>query len=115
MKYISALVAQLRPLQMLISLSLAAVLVFTSGLSALAAQSDPHKGIDQLPQIEEKSKQALESPPMSLKDVEERSQGALNEVQPDAADRDKMYRSDDSIPPVVKQAERALGKLKQDK
>lgn len=112
MKYLSALVAQLRPLRMLVSLLLAAVLVFTSGLSALAAQSDPHKGVDQLPQIEEKSKEALESPPMSLKDVEERSQGALNEVQPDAADRDKMYRSNDDTPPVVKQAQRAIDKLK---
>lgn len=112
MKYVSVLVASLRPLRMLVSLLLAAVLVFTSGLSALAAQSDVHKGIDQLPQIEEKSKEALESPPMSLDEVRDRSEGALNEVQPDAADRDKMYRSNDPIPPVVKQAERAIDKLK---
>lgn len=112
MKYLSGVISRIFPVKAILSLLLAAVLVFTSGLSALAAQSDVHKGTDQLPEIEEKSKEALESPPMSLKDVEERSQGSLNEVQPDAADRDKMYRSNDAKPPVIKQAERAIDKLK---
>jgi predicted PurR-regulated permease PerM len=113
MKYISSLLSRLRPMQMLISFALSAVLIFTSSTSALAAaKSDVQKGVDQLPQIEEKSLETLDNPPMSLEQVEERSKGSLNEAQPGAADRDKMYRSNDPIPPVVKQAERTLDKMK---
>jgi hypothetical protein len=112
MKYISSLLSNLRPLQMLLSIALSAVLIFGSCFPAFAAQSDVKKGVDQLPQIEDKSLETLENPPMSLKEVEERSQGSLNEAQPGAADRDKMYRSNDPTPPVVKQAERALDKMK---
>jgi hypothetical protein len=112
MKYISSLLSQLRPMQMLVSIVLSAVLIFTSSTSALAAKSDTQKGVDQLPQIEEKSLETLDNPAMSIEQVEERSKGSLNEVQPGAADRDKMYRSSDPTPPVVKQAERALDKMK---
>jgi hypothetical protein len=112
MKYISALLSNIRPVQMLMSVVLSAVLVFTSGLTALAGQSATTKGVDQLPQIEEQSKEALENPAMSLDSIEARSQGALNEVQPNAADRDKMYRSNDTKLPVVKQAQKAIDKLK---
>lgn len=112
MKYISALLSHVRPMQMLMSIVLSAVLIFTSSFPALAAKSDPHKGVDQLPQIEDKSLETLNNPPMSLEEVEERSKGSLNEAQPGAADRDKMYRSSDPTPPVVKQAERTLDKMK---
>jgi hypothetical protein len=112
MKYIASLLSNLRPMQMLVSLVLSAVLILSSGFPAFAAKSAPTKGVDQLPKIEEQSKEALDNPAMSLKEVEERSQGALNEVQPGAADRDKMYRSSDPTPPVVKQAERAIDKMK---
>lgn len=111
MKYISALLANLHPIRTLLAALLAAVLVFTSGLSALAAQSTVTKGVEQLNQIEEKSKQALENPATTPEEIADRSKGALNEIQGNAADRDKMYRSKDSTPPVIKQAEKALNKL----
>ena len=136
MKHISALLSNLRPVKMLASLLLTVVLVFASGCSAeaktganpetvqldknikrtlpMSSKSADTKGIVQLDKIEEKSKEALANPATSLKTIEERSQGALNEVQGDAADRDKMYRSNERNPklPVVKQAEKTLDKIK---
>lgn len=136
MKYISTLLSNLRPVKMLASLLLTVVLVFASGCSGeaktganpetvqldknikrtlpMSSKSADTKGIVQLDKIEEKSKEALANPATSLKTIEERSQGALNEVQGDAADRDKMYRSNERNPklPVVKQAEKTLDKIK---
>jgi hypothetical protein len=112
MKYVLNVVSFLRPVRTILSIFFAAVLFFVSGFPALAAQSAVTKGVEQLPQIEEESKQALDNPANSLKSVEERSQGALNEVQPNAADRDKMHRSNDTKLPVVKQVEKAIDKLK---
>ncbi|WP_310417395.1 hypothetical protein [Chamaesiphon sp. OTE_8_metabat_110] len=112
MKYLSALFVNIRPLRMLMSIVLSAVLVFASSFPALAGKSPTTKGVEQLPQIEEKSKEALAKPAMSPESIEARSQGALNEVQPEAADRDKMYRSSDTMPPAVKQVEKAIAKLK---
>jgi uncharacterized protein (DUF3084 family) len=113
MKYISSLLSNLRPVQMLVSIVLSAMLIFGSSFPAFAAnKSDMQKGVDQLPQIEKKSLESLDNPPMSLEQVEERSKGSLNEIQPGAADRNKMYRSNDPTPPVVKQAERTLDKMK---
>jgi hypothetical protein len=112
MKYLNALLTNIRPARLLLSVVLSAILVFASGFPALAGKSDPTKGVDQLPQIENESLKALDNPAMDLKSIEERSQGALNEVQPGAADRDKMYRSNDTKLPVVKQAEKTIDKLK---
>ena len=135
MKHISRLLSNLRPVKMLASLLLTVVLVFASGCSSeaktganptvqldknikstlpMSSKSADTKGIVQLDKIEEKSKEALANPATSLKTIEERSQGSLNEVQGDAADRDKMYRSNERNPklPVVKQAEKTLDKIK---
>ncbi len=136
MKYISRLISNLRPVKMLASLLLTVVLVFASGCSAeaktgtnpetvqldknikrtlpMSSKSADTKGIVQLDKIEAKSKEALDNPATSLKTIEERSKGALNEVQGGAADRDKMYRSNERNPklPVVKQAEKVLDKIK---
>jgi hypothetical protein len=114
MKYLASLLSNIRPVRILVSIFFAAVLLFGSSFPAFANQSSPTKGVEQLDKIEEKSKAALDSPANSLESVEERSQGALNEVQPNAADRDKMYRNTERSPklPVVKQAEKALDKLK---
>jgi hypothetical protein len=112
MKYIADLGSKIRPVQTLLAVFFAAILFFGSSLSALAGQSAMNKGVEQLNQIEEQSKEALENPANSLKSIEERSQGALNEVQPNAADRDKMHRSSDPKLPVVKQVEKAIDKLK---
>jgi hypothetical protein len=112
MKYMSALIANIRPVRMLMSLVLSAVLVFASSVPAMAGKSPTTKGIEQLTQIEEKSKEALDNPAMSLDSIESRSQGALNEVQPNSADRDKMYTSTETKLPAVKQVEKAIDKLK---
>jgi hypothetical protein len=112
MKYISNAVSFIRPIRTILATFFAAVLFFGSGFPALAGQSPTTKGVEQLDRIEEQSKQALDNPANSLESIEERSQGALNEVQPNAADRDKMYRSNDTKLPVVKQVEKAIDKLK---
>ena len=112
MKYILATLTNLRLVRTLLAVLLAAVLVFTSGFPALAATSSVNKGVEQLNQIDEKSKEALENPATTPEEIAARSQGALNEIQGDAADRNKMYRSDDPTPPVVKQVEKAIDKLK---
>ncbi len=125
MKYISALLSYLRPTQLLLPILLSAVLVFTSactaktaenvsqpGMVQLDSKSAPSKGTVQLDQIEKKAEQAIDSPATSLKTIEERSKGALNEVQGDAADQSKMNRSNDRKLPVVKQTEKALNKMK---
>jgi hypothetical protein len=115
MKYLASLLSNVRPVRMLLSIFFAAVLIFSSSFPAFAAKSDVNsKGIDNLPQIEDKSLETLDKPPLTLEEVTERSQGALNEVQPNAADSDKMYSNTERSPklPVVKQAEKALDKLK---
>ena len=112
MKYLNTLLRNFRPARVLMSVVLAAILVFASSFPALAGNSDSTKGVDQLPQIEAKSLKALDNPAMDPKTIEQRSQGALNEVQSDAADRNKMYRSNDAKLPVVKQAEKTIDKLK---
>jgi hypothetical protein len=112
MNYIFRAVSFVSPVRAILAMFFAAVLFLGSGFPALAAQSATTKGVEQLNQIEEQSKQALENPANSLESIEERSQGALNEVQPNAADRDKMHRSNDTKLPVVKQVEKAIDKLK---
>ena len=112
MKYLNTLLANVRPVRLLMSVVLSAILVFASSFPALAGKSDPTKGVEQLNQIDEKSKEALDKPATDILSIEERSQGSLNEVQSGAADRNKMYRSNDTKLPVVKQAENVISKLK---
>jgi hypothetical protein len=112
MKYISTLVSSIRLIRVFLAIFFAALIAFGNGFPALAGQSAVTKGVEQLDKIDEQSKAALDNPANSLKEIEERSQGALNEVQPNAADRDKMYRSKDTKLPVVKQVEKAIDKLK---
>jgi hypothetical protein len=111
MKYLSTLLSHLRPMQMLLSILLLATLFFSSGFPALAGKSSPTKGTVQLDKIEQKTQKAVDSPPMSLQTIQERSEGGLNEVQ-GHADRNKMIRSNDTELPMVKQAEKALQKAK---
>ena len=111
MKYISALFAHFRPVAMLLSTLLVTVLFFSSGFSALAAKSMPTKGTVQLNKIEAKTQEAIDSPAMTAGEIAERSKGGLNEVQ-GSADQNKMYRSNDEELPVIKQAEKAIQKMK---
>jgi hypothetical protein len=134
MKYISALLYYFRPMQLLMPILLSAVLFIASGCTSDTTQRDPvkeivkmentknvsqsaikntsTKGTVQLDEIEKKAEESIDSPATSLETIEERSKGALNEVQGDAADRNKMNRSNDQKLPVVKQTEKVLNKMK---
>jgi ABC-type uncharacterized transport system auxiliary subunit len=116
MKYISTLLSNIHPVRMFMSILLVAVMFFVSGCngesakeaSAKAVQienikrgyppvakSDSTDGTVQLDKIEQSTEKALDAPAMSLKTVEKRSKGALNEVQ-GTADRNKMSNSSNS-------------------
>jgi expansin (peptidoglycan-binding protein) len=116
MKYISTFLFHLRPMQMFVSVLLVAVMFFTSGCNGESAKnttakavqienikrgyppvakSDSTDGTVQLDKIEQNTEKALNAPATSLKTIEKRSQGALNEVQ-SAADRNKMSNSNNS-------------------
>ncbi len=69
------------------------MLFFASGFPAFALSSAPLKELFQLDKIEQKTQEAIDSPPMSLEAVVERSKGKLNEVQGNA-DSEKMKRSE---------------------
>lgn len=111
MNLISTLRSHLRPMRMVLSALLAAVLFLTSGFPALAAKSALTKGTVQLDKIEQKTQEAIDKPAQSLKTITERAQEGLNEVQGNA-DYGKMKNSNDSTLPVVKQAEKAMQKIK---
>ncbi len=116
MKYISTLLSHLRPMQMFMSILLTAVMVFASGCTGASAKdtsaktvqienikrgyppvakSDSTKGTVQLDKIEQNTEKALDAPATSLKTIEKRSKGGLNEVQ-GAADRNKMRNPNNS-------------------
>ena len=116
MKYITALLSHLRPMQMFMSILLTAVMLFSSGCMGASAKdatskvvqienikrgyppvakSDSTKGTVQLDKIEQNTEKALDAPATSLKTIEERSKGALNEVQGNA-DRNKMSNPNNS-------------------
>ena len=78
MKYLNTLLANVRPVRLLMSVVLSAILVFASSFPALAGKSDPTKGVEQLNQIDEKSKEALDKPATDILSIEERSQGSLD-------------------------------------
>jgi hypothetical protein len=116
MKYISTMLSHLRPMQMFMSVLLVAVMFFASGCNGESAKeasakavrienikrgyppvakSDTTDGTVQLDKIEQNTERALDDPATSLKTIEERSKGALNEVQ-GKADRNKMSNPSNS-------------------
>ncbi|WP_310486573.1 hypothetical protein [Chamaesiphon sp. VAR_69_metabat_338] len=116
MKYISTFRSHLRPMQMFMSVLLVTVMFFASGCTGASAKdttskavqienikrgyppvakSDSTEGTVQLDKIEQNTEKALDAPATSLKTIEERSKGALNEVQ-GAADRNKMSNPSNS-------------------
>ncbi|WP_373546423.1 hypothetical protein [Chamaesiphon sp.] len=116
MKHISTLLSNIRPVRMFMSVLLVAVMFFASGCNGESAKdasakavrienikrgyppvakSDTTDGTVQLDKIEQNTERALEDPATSLKTIEERSKGALNEVQGNA-DRNKMSNPSNS-------------------
>jgi hypothetical protein len=116
MKYISTLLSNIRPVRMFMSILLVAVMFFASGCNGSSAKdasakavqienikrgyppvakSDSTDGTVQLDKIEQNTEKALDKPATSLKTIEERSKGALNEVQGNA-DQNKMSNPSNS-------------------
>ncbi|UBF26321.1 hypothetical protein K9N68_33285 [Kovacikia minuta CCNUW1] len=96
------------------------MLFVSSTVPAIAAgsshQSSPTKGEAKLDQTLEKSQEVLKSPPMSLGEVEDRSNKGLNEVQEDA-DANKMKRPENTnrSTTVQEKIENALERVTGDK
>jgi hypothetical protein len=110
MKYLSTLLLNLRPMQILMAILLSVTLFFTGANSILAARSHPTEGTVQLDKIEQKTQKAIDSPATSLESIQKRSEGGFNEIQ-GTADRGKMIRSDESPLPAIEDAQKALDKM----
>jgi hypothetical protein len=111
MKYLAILFSHLRPVRILFSIFFSILLIFSSSVPALAAKTSPlTKGTVQLDKIEQKTQEAIDSPTTSLKEIEKKGKGGINEIQ-GSADREKMIRSKGTELPVVKQTEKALDKM----
>jgi hypothetical protein len=100
------LIRNLRPIRVLFA-ALITFMLFSA--PAYAAKSSPSKGTVQLKGIESETEKVMESPPMAMDEVIERSNEGINEVQ-GAADKSKMKRSDDSKPAIVGEVKKALDK-----
>jgi hypothetical protein len=104
-----------RSLSMMFSMMILSVALFlglTMSPSLAAKMSDPTQGTAQMPETMKAAEDVANKPvPMTIKEIEERNKGGLNEVQ-GSADADKMYggNSLQNIPPVVKEAEKAMSK-----
>jgi hypothetical protein len=111
MKYLAILFSHLRPVRILFSIFFSILLIFSSSVPALAAKTSAlTKGTVQLDKIEQKTQEAIDSPTTSLKEIEKKGKGGINEIQ-GSADREKMIRSKGTELPVVKQTEKALDKM----
>ena len=111
MKHFPDCLSRLRPKQMLLSTLLVITLLFASALPAMAAKSMPSKGIEQLDEITQRSESIADTPAMSINPIDKPPEGGINEVQ-GTADSDKMIRSKNTELPVVKQAKKALKKMR---
>lgn len=109
MNYLSDLVSHLRPMRVLFSALLLVAIAFTTAFPAFAAKSNPNEGVVQLDEITEKSKDTANTPAMEMNPINKPDEGGLNEVQ-GTGDREKMYSSDDTQLPVIKQIEKAMKK-----
>jgi hypothetical protein len=111
MKHIFQWLSHSHLMQMLLSTLFVMVIFFANSLPVIAGSSDPTQGTVKLDEIQQKTQEAIDAPAMSLKSIEERSKGGLNEVQGDA-DYGKMIDSNDAKLPVVEKAEEAIDKAK---
>ena len=108
MKSIRFSLSKFRPLRLLFTLGVCALLIFSNAFPAFAAPSNPTKGEEQLLGIEKKSQETTLEQPMSLQETEAETNPGLNEIQ-GTADANKMYRPentgrDKSVEGKVKQA-----------
>lgn len=112
MKFMNNLRSFVRPVRFLLASLICTLLFLTSAIPAEAGnshQSKPTDGTVQLDEIFEKTEDVANSDPMSLKQVEKRSNQGINEVQGDA-DKDKM-ESGDGTAAIVEDFEKAMDKV----
>jgi hypothetical protein len=101
--------------RLLVLVAIWGLVTFVNVVPAIAAQSDPNQIIDNLtlPNIQKKAEEAANSNPYETNPEYtsgDRSNQGLNEIQ-GTADFDKMKRtSNEDLPPIVEQAEKAFGK-----
>ena len=111
MKNLTKFFSHLRPVRVLLSIFFSIILIFSNSIPALAAKaSSLTKGTVQLDKIEQKTQEAIDSPTTSLKEIEQKGEGGINEIQ-GRADSNKMIRSKGTELPIVKQTEKALDKM----
>lgn len=119
MKSISLnLSAWLRPVRLLLTACICALLLFSQALPASAAKSSPTGGEANLTKIEKKAQEAVLSDPYSLEKQQAETNPGLNEIQ-GTADVNEMKRPDntrqgvESVEEKVQEAlEKAEGKVK---
>ncbi|MGB3516260.1 MAG: hypothetical protein WBA43_07385 [Elainellaceae cyanobacterium] len=109
MNYLSDWISRLRLMRVLFSALLLVAIAFTTALPAFAARRMPNEGTVQLDEITRKSEATADTPSMEMNPIDKPTERGLNEVQ-GTADRDKMFSSDDTQLPVIKQIENALKK-----
>ncbi len=98
MQFVKLALSILQPARLLIVSFACTLLFFTSIVPALAItsyQSEPTEGTTQLLETQRLTDKAAQSPPAQLKEVQEKSNKGLNEVQGDA-DIDKMKNPQNS-------------------
>ncbi len=93
MKFVHSFAKFIQPIRVLLVLAACALLVFGSALPAAAAgsspKSSPTSGEAQLKDIYDKSEESAQTGLRSMKQVQERANRGINEVQADA-DANKM-------------------------
>lgn len=88
----------LHTIRFLVTAFACALLFFSSAYPAAAigsTKSNPSEGEVNLNKIQQKTDETIQAPPTTLREVQERSQGGLNEVQ-GAADANKMKNPENS-------------------
>ncbi len=96
-----------------------AFILFSQALPVMAigsTPSSPTQGEAQLDAVQKRSEDALKDPPLSLKQVQDKANEGINEIQGDA-DYQKMNRPGNSrqATSVEEQVENVLHKIKGDK
>ena len=100
--------------QLLAIVYICGLMIFANLSPAIASQGNSSKGMQELPNIQTKADDAVKASPYDSNaeyTYNSNSNQGLNEIQ-GTADFDKMKRSpNEDTPPVVKQTEKALGKV----
>jgi hypothetical protein len=105
------------PLRFLLVAFVCTLLFFSSAFPVAAmgrSPSSPSKGEVNLNEIQRKTDETVSDPPITIEEIQKRSQGGINEVQ-GAADANKMNNpaNSEQAPSVIDDVKEALTNLKQ--